>query len=106
MRKRLTQAVGIFVLVLIAAQFVRPLSWLMAGTVAEGRQAVNFSEWGAYSSDQQQSLLAASCIDARTGRIPGAWTNLHPEARFSMKDIATIGAPTLDGGSRKARVSQ
>src|SRR5262249_41074723 len=59
---------------------VAPLSWLMARGVAEWRKAVNFSEWGAYSPDRQRTLLAASCNDASTGRMPGPWTLMHPEA--------------------------
>ena len=71
---------------------VAPLSWLMARGVAEGRKAVNFSEWGAYSPNQQRTLLASSCDAASTGRMPGAWTLLHPETRLSPQDIATICA--------------
>src|SRR5262249_44750216 len=40
---------------------VAPLSWLMARGVAEGRKAVNFSEWGAYPTNRQRALLNASC---------------------------------------------
>jgi len=70
---------------------IAPLSWVLARAVAEGRQAVNYSEWGGYSPGQQRTLLAASCDDASTGRMPGgAWTLLHPEARLSSQDIETI----------------
>jgi heme-binding protein len=72
---------------------IAPLSWVLARAVAEGRNAVNYSEWGAYSPGQQRTLLAASCDDATTGRMPGgAWTLLHPEARLSSEDIETICA--------------
>ena len=69
---------------------VAPLSWLMARGVAEGRNAVNFSEWGAYSPQQQRTLLTASCHDASTGKMPGPWTLLHPEARLSAHDVEAI----------------
>jgi Haem-binding domain len=72
---------------------IAPLSWVMARAVAEGRSAINYSEWGAYSPGQQRTLLAASCDDASSGRMPGgAWTLLHPEARLSSQDIETICA--------------
>jgi hypothetical protein len=74
---------------------VAPLSWLMARGVSEGRKAVNFSEWGAYSRDQQRALLAMSCNDASTGKMPGVWTLLHPEARLSEPDVRTICAAAL-----------
>jgi hypothetical protein len=69
------------------------LSWVLARAVSEGRSAVNYSEWGGYSAAQRRTLLAASCDDASTGRMPGgAWTLLHPEARLSTEDIKTICA--------------
>jgi len=72
---------------------VAPLSWVLARAVAEGRSAVNYSEWGAYSPAERRTLLTASCDDASTGRMPGgAWTLLHPEARLSSHDIETICA--------------
>jgi heme-binding protein len=72
---------------------IAPLSWVLARAVAEGRSAVNYSEWGAYSPGQRRTLLAASCDDASTGKMPGgAWTLLHPEARLSSQDIETICA--------------
>lgn len=76
---------------------VAPVSWAMAYGVSAGRKAVNFSEWGAYTPDQQRTLLSAACYDVSTGRMPGAWTLLHPEAKLSRQDIATIcaAAPRL-----------
>ena len=55
-----------------------------------GRKAVNFSEWAAYSPDQQGTLLAVSCDDATSGKMPGPYTLVRPEARLSPQDIETI----------------
>ena len=83
---------------------VAPLSWVMARAVADGRRAVNYSEWGGYSPGQQRTLLAASCDDASTGRMPGgAWTLLHPEARLSSQDIETICAAARQVDTNTAR---
>ena len=54
---------------------IAPASWLMAHGVTKGRKAVNFSEWAAYSAEQQRLLL-------------------HPETRLSARDIETICAAT------------
>jgi hypothetical protein len=62
----------------------------MAYGVTEGRKAVNFSEWAAYPPGQQRALLTASCQDARTGKMPGAYAWLRPETRLSERDIETI----------------
>ena len=69
---------------------IAPVSWLMAQAVTEGRKAVNFSEWAAYSPEQQRMLLAVSCDDATSGKMPGPYTLLHPETRLSAQDVDTI----------------
>jgi len=71
---------------------VAPLSWLFAYGVAEGRKAVNFSEWGAYSPVQRQALLGASCRDAVDGKMPGVYTLVRPDTKLSPTDIETICA--------------
>ena len=69
-----------------------PLSWLMARGVAEGRKAVNFSEWAGYPPDVQRTLLSVSCQDVSNGKMPGPYTLLRPETRLSPQDIETICA--------------
>ena len=71
---------------------VAPLSWAMAYGVNEGRKAVNFSDWAAYSPGQQRMLLEASCADARSGKMPGAYALLYPRMRLSADDVETICA--------------
>ena len=73
---------------------IAPASWLMAYGVKKGRKAVNFSEWATYSAEQQRLLLAVSCDDATSGKMPGPYTLLHPETRLSARDIETICAAT------------
>lgn len=72
---------------------IAPLSWIMAEAVGAGRKAVNFSDWAGYPPDQQRALLAQSCQDASSGKMPGgAWTMFHPEARLSATDVQTLCA--------------
>jgi hypothetical protein len=81
---------------------VAPLSWLMAYAVREGRNAVNFSDWAAYSAEEQLTLLVASCHDAAEGKMPGRpWTLLHPETPLSAHDVETI----CDGARRAQLVA-
>ena len=85
---------------------VAPLSWLMAQAVKEGRKALNFSEWAEYQPAQQRLLLAISCDDATSGKMPGAYTLVRPETRLSSQDVETICAAARQadtgaaGGSR------
>ena len=69
---------------------VAPLSWLMARGVAEGRKAVNFSEWASYPPEVQRTLLSVSCQDATSGKMPGPYTLVRPETKLSPQDIETI----------------
>jgi hypothetical protein len=82
---------------------VAPVSWAMAYGVNTGRKAVNFSEWGAYEPGLQRALLAMSCEDVSTGKMPGAWTLLHPEAKLSAQDIETICAASRQVDSAAAK---
>jgi hypothetical protein len=85
---------------------VAPLSWLMAYAVKGGRKAVNFSEWAAYSPEQQRKLLGQSCQAASEGKMPGPYTLFRPETRLSTSDIETICAAARQAEAAAARVSQ
>ena len=71
---------------------IAPVSWLMAYGVEKGRDVVNFSEWAAYPTQKQRALLIESCNAVTQGRMPGAYTLLHPEMRLSAQDVETICA--------------
>lgn len=82
---------------------IAPLSWLMAYGVKQGRNAVNFSEWGAYPPELQLGLLAASCQDASSGKMPGSpYTLLYPETRLSPQDVETICAASRQAAASAA----
>ena len=73
---------------------VAPVSWLMVYGVNKGRKAVNFSEWSAYTPDEQRMLLALSCQDASAGKMPGPYSWIRPDTRLSTQDVDTICAAT------------
>ena len=79
---------------------IAPASWLMAYGVTKGRKAVNFSEWAAYSADQQRKLLVESCQDASEGKMPGPYSLLRPETRLSAQDVETICAAVRQAEGR------
>jgi len=57
---------------------IAPVSWVLARGIAEGRNIVNFSEWGGYSVDQQRDLLAASCESAAPAGCRGSIRGCAP----------------------------
>lgn len=85
---------------------VAPLSWLMAHEVAAGRQAVNFSEWAAYTPEQRRTLLAGSCDDAKSGKMPGPYPFFKPDTRLSAQDIQTICAAARQTDAKAAGASR
>jgi hypothetical protein len=82
---------------------IAPVSWLMAYGVTSGRRAVNFSEWTAYSPEKQRMLLAASCDDATSGKMPGIYTLLRSETRLSAQDVETICAAARQADAHAAQ---
>jgi hypothetical protein len=82
------------------------VSGLLAYGVTKGRNAVNFSEWGSYSPEQQRILLGLSCQDASEGKMPGPNAWLRPETRLSAQDIATVCGAARQTEAHAAGVSQ
>ena len=80
---------------------IAPLSWLMARGVAEGRKAINFSEWASYAPDLQRRLLSASCQDATSGKMPGVYALVRPETKLAPRDIETICAAAHQGSAER-----
>src|SRR5689334_4318891 len=84
---------------------IAPVSWLMASGVGKGREAVNFSEWGAYPPDAQRTMLSGSCQDASTGKMPGIYAWVRPETRLSREDVETICAAARQADAHAAGIS-
>ena len=70
---------------------VAPVSWLVAHDVTDGREAVNFSEWGAYESVKQEKLLKEACDEVKEGAMPPRiYTWMHPDAKLTGQDVEAI----------------
>lgn len=77
---------------------IPPFSAAMARGASEGRKAINFSEWTAYSPDQQRAFLLASCTDATLGKMPmKAYLRFRRDAHLSMQDVETICSAARQG---------
>lgn len=74
---------------------VAPISWLVQKDVDEGREALNFSEWG---RPQEEAGEAAETV-IEGSMPPGIFTLVHGEARLSEQErrelvrglLATLG---------------
>jgi hypothetical protein len=70
---------------------VAPVSWFVIGHVNEGRENMNFSEWGRYTQRDNDSLLRQVCREVRAGVMPlSSYTPLHPGSKLSAADVKTI----------------
>ena len=70
---------------------VAPVSWFVITHVDEGRQNVNFSEWGKYSQRDVDSLLKQMCREVKAEMMPlSSYTPLHPGSKLSAEDIKAL----------------
>jgi hypothetical protein len=71
---------------------IAPISWRLQQHVDEGREELNFSEWG--TGDQESDDIAEVVADGEMP--PWDYLILHPEARLSGTDLQAF----LDGLGR------
>ena len=70
---------------------IAPISWLIADDVDHGRSHVNFSEWPAEDPKKVRKILDEVCEVVEEGEMPlEAYVWLHPSAKLSEQDVATI----------------
>jgi hypothetical protein len=74
---------------------VAPVSWFVIGHVNEGRENINFSEWGRYTPRDVDSLLKQMCRETKAGVMPlSSYTPLHPGSKLSADDVKRLCAWT------------
>ena len=68
-----------------------PASWILARDVDEGREHLNFSEWGQHDAESQRDLLIEICRQVRRGQMPlKPYTWIHPSAKLTADDVKTL----------------
>ncbi|MBU1678642.1 MAG: heme-binding domain-containing protein [Bacteroidetes bacterium] len=71
--------------------YVAPVSWLVARDVKEGREHLNFSEWGNYNSEDMLDIKREIWEEIKKGNMPmKIYTYLHGDAVLSAEDKASI----------------
>lgn len=70
---------------------VAPVSWFVIDHVNEGRENLNFSEWGRYTRSDVDSHLRQMCREVRAGVMPlSSYTPMHPGSKLSTEDVKTL----------------
>jgi hypothetical protein len=81
---------------------VAPASWLLAYDVSEAREHLNFSTWNRYDADERQENLEEIEEVLEEGEMPPwFYLPLHPSARLSEADLATVRTWTGASGQRR-----
>lgn len=71
--------------------YVAPVSFVIAGHVVEGRDNLNFSEWGYYEKEDQISLLKHIKKEIEKNGMPlSGYVKLHADAELTLEHKALI----------------
>jgi len=71
--------------------YVAPVSWLVTHDVNEGRAEMNVSGWSALPERRQLHLIHECGEEVEEGHMPpSVYLPLHPEAKLSDADRATL----------------
>lgn len=69
----------------------QPIGWIMNSHILTGKENLNFSEFGAYSSRKQANKLRAIETSIEDGSMPlSSYKFMHPNARLSDTDKKLI----------------
>jgi hypothetical protein len=66
---------------------VQPLSWVLENHIKEGKEELNFSEFGVYSKRRQKSKLKSILNQIKDDEMPlSSYTLIHRESRLTISD--------------------
>lgn len=65
---------------------VSPVSWFLKSHINEGREHMNFSEWGLYTAKQKNKLIEESMEEIKENKMPlKSYTLMHPESKLDAE---------------------
>lgn len=66
---------------------IQPAAWYLEGHITEGKNELNFSEFGDYSNRRQKSKLKSIVSQIGSGEMPlPSYTYIHWEAKLSEQE--------------------
>jgi hypothetical protein len=70
---------------------IAPVSWWLANHINEGRENLNFSEFGRLAMEDQQEILGEAAEVVQEGEMPlPSYTWTHPKATLSPDEKSTL----------------
>ena len=71
--------------------YIQPTGWIMARHIRNGKDNLNFSDFGSYSQRKQANKLRAIETSIKEGSMPlPAYTIMHTDAKLSAEDNKLI----------------
>jgi hypothetical protein len=71
--------------------YVQPIGWMLANHIHNGKEELNFSEFGAYTARRQRSKLKAIANQVKDGDMPlYSYTIMHKGARLNREQKQLI----------------
>ncbi|MCM4158500.1 hypothetical protein FHG64_13025 [Antarcticibacterium flavum] len=66
---------------------IQPVTWYLNDHIEEGKEELNLSEFGEYSSRRQRSKIRSMSSQVKDGEMPlSSYTLLHWDAKLSEKE--------------------
>lgn len=86
---------------------VAPVSWWVANHINEGREALNFSTFGALPANDRAEAMEESAEKVQAGEMPmDSYVWMHPEAKLSVEQrnilLQWLDANGGEGGENNA----
>ena len=70
---------------------IQPMSWIMANHITQGKEELNFSEFGTYSKRKQANKLRSMGMSIQDGSMPlSSYMIMHTDAKLSIEDKKLI----------------
>ena len=68
-------------------QKVQPVGWYLEGHIEDGKEELNFSDFGSYSDRMQKAKMRSIISQVEDGKMPlPSYTLLHPEAKLTAEE--------------------
>lgn len=70
---------------------IQPIAWFVSHHVNEGKEHLNFSEFGAYNPKRQSKKLDEVIDEVKEGGMPlSSYTLIHTNAKLSQEEKTTL----------------
>lgn len=71
--------------------YIQPARMFLDGHITEGKEELNFSEFGSYSKRKQESKLKAIVSQVKSGEMPlKSYTLMHQDAKLSVENKKVV----------------